>query len=369
MTASRRTDIHPPPLHSELTVADLSAVGDEVWAVGMNGFPGPALIAHTVSGLPWQLTSYSSSSEAVYTHLSGVHATTSDDVWAVGYDHLPSADIEQTHIAHGDGTTWQSVRSPDGADGRNHLADVAAWGRDDAFAVGARTSYPPSIPLSPGVPPSTAWDTLAVRWDGARWAAVSGPGRGILIGVCAVGPGAYWAAGSTALTARSGNFAVVAHYADEQWQQAGPEVAGALFGVAAAGPDDVWAVGQDQDPSHPNGPLILHYDGHTWAPASVPVAGGQAWLTAVACAGRDNVWAVGGKQPDDGGIGPFIVHFDGSAWAAVEPPATAAPAVLNAVTVLPGGDAYAAGFPRTGRGDLGYMIPLGAAAPTDDQRT
>jgi hypothetical protein len=162
---------------------------------------------------------------------------------------------------------------------------------------------------------------------------------------------------------------VVAHYANEQWQQAGSEVAGALFGVAAAGPDDVWAVGQDQDPTHPSGPLILHYDGHTWAPASVPVAGGQAWLSAVACAGRDNVWAVGGQQRAGGGVGPFILHFDGSAWAAVEPPATAAPAVLNAVTVLPGGDAYAAGFPRTGGGDLGYTIPLGAAAPTGHQRT
>jgi hypothetical protein len=337
-------------------VYGLSAVGGEVWGVGLSRFPGPALIAHTAGGEPWQLISYPSS-EAEHTQLFAVHATTGGDVWAVGRD-LLSSDTERMHIAHGDGMTWQPVESPEDADGRNNLYDVAAGGRDDAFAVGARTSYPPSSPLTPGVPPLAAWDTLAVRWDGARWAAVPGPGRGTLSGVCAVGPGAYWAVGATPLTARSGNGALVAHYAGEHWQQVGSEVAGALSGVAATGPDDVWAVGQDQDPNHPDLPLILHYDGHAWAPADVPVMAGQPWLTAVACAGRDNVWAVGGKRRDDGGVGPFILHFDGSAWAAVEPPATAAPAVLNAVTVLPGGEAYAAGFPSSAPGDSGYAVPL-----------
>ena len=77
MPASGRLDAHPPPLHSELTVGDLSAVGDEVWAVGRAGAPGPALIAHTSGGGPWQLVSYSSSSKAEHTQLSGVHATAS----------------------------------------------------------------------------------------------------------------------------------------------------------------------------------------------------------------------------------------------------------------------------------------------------
>jgi len=52
MPASGRIDVHPPPLHSELTVNDLSAVGDEVWAVGSLSAPGPALIAHTAGGEP-----------------------------------------------------------------------------------------------------------------------------------------------------------------------------------------------------------------------------------------------------------------------------------------------------------------------------
>ena len=230
-------------------------------------------------------------------------------------------------------------------------------GRDDVFAVGARTAQPSSSSGPLDLPPVAAWDTLAARWDGARWAAVPGPGRGTLHDVCTVGPGAYWAVGTTALAERSGNVALVAHYAGGQWQT-DVEGAGALFGVAATGPDDVWAVGQNQDPGHLADPLILHYDGHAWAPAAVPVVGGQASLTGVACAGRDNVWAVGFQAGDDGGVDPLILHFDGSAWAAVEPPATAARTSLQAVVALPGGEAWVAGFASSAPGDTGYTVPL-----------
>jgi hypothetical protein len=59
-------------------------VGDDVWAVGLDRFPGPSLIMHSAGGEPWQLTSYSSPGDPLFTSLSGVHATTSDDVWADG---------------------------------------------------------------------------------------------------------------------------------------------------------------------------------------------------------------------------------------------------------------------------------------------
>ncbi len=89
MPALGRTDVHPPPLHSELTVQSVSAVADEVWAVGKAAFPGPALIAHSAAGQPWQLTPYSSSSGATLTQLGGVHAISNADVWAVGSDGIP----------------------------------------------------------------------------------------------------------------------------------------------------------------------------------------------------------------------------------------------------------------------------------------
>lgn len=350
MPDSGRTDVHPPPLRNELTVQDMTAVGDEVWAVGRATFPGPTLIAHSAGGKPWQLTSYSTSPEAKFTYLAGVHAISSADVWGVGSDEVPS----RTHIAHNDGTTWRQANSPGDADG-SHLSAVAAQGRDDAFAVGSRTPQ-----TSAALPPLAMWETLAVRWDGTRWTAVPGPGsgHGILSSVCAVGPGAYWAGGTTALSARSGNFALLARFAAERWQEADVEVAGSVHAVAAVAPDDIWAVGQDQDPNHPPVPLILHYNGHDWTPVSPPPIPGQSWLNGVACAGPGNVWAVGAQDHDGAQIGPLIMHFDGSAWAVIDPPAPAAPAVLEAVVVLPSGDAYAAGLVSSIFADTGYTIPL-----------
>ncbi len=352
MATSPPAHVAPPPLRGELSVNDLSHAGEEVWAVGMRGAPGPARIAHTKAGDPWEVAAYSSSSAAVHTQLAGVHAVAAGDVWAVGWEGLFHTGTERPHIAHGDGSTWQPVACPDLGDG-SHLSGVAAWAGDDAIAVGARTSTA-SFPVGPaGGSPVAVRDALAVRWDGARWSAVPAPARGTLHDVCAVGPGNYWAVGTAALPDRPGNSSLVAHFADGQWQHVGSEGTGTLFGVAGAGPDDVWAVGQDQDPGHATGALVLHYDGHAWSPVAVPVAG-QAWLTDVACAGGGQVWAVGARQGDDGAVGPLVLHFDAVAWAVVDPPASAARHGLNAVVALPG-CVWAAGGVG-GPGDTGYPI-------------
>ena len=150
----------------------------------------------------------------------------------------------------------------------------------------------------------------------------------------------------------------MAHYAAGQWQQVGSEGTRALLDVAATGPDDVWAVGQNQAPGHLDDPLILHYDGHAWAPTGVPNCR-ERGIPYRYCLRRTRQ-RLGGwiSSPEDGPFGPFILHFDGSSWAAVEPPATAAPASLQAVTTLPGGAAWVAGFVSSTPGDTGYTVPL-----------
>ncbi len=350
-----RGPVHlPPPLHGELAVNDLSVVGDEMWAVGMHGAPAPALVGHSTGGTPWALVPYPGRSGAAHTQLAGVHARAHDDVWAVGWEGLFHTHTERAHIAHHDGTTWRSIQSPDHGDG-SHLAGVAAWARDDALAVGSRTSHP-SLPIAPLGPfQNAAWDTVTARWDGSTWGDVPSPGPGTLTDVCAVGPGEYWAVGTAGTADRPGNVPLVGHYADGHWQQVSHHGIGTLFAVAANGPDDVWAVGQDQDPGHAGGALIVHYDGTVWTASHAPMGGGQAWLSDVACAGHDMAWAVGTQQRADGTLAPLILRFDG-AWAAVDPPPTAAPLGLSAVVALPDGTAWAAGG-FSAAGDTGYPVP------------
>ena len=69
--------------------------------------------------------------------------------------------------------------------------------------------------------------------------------------------------------------------------------------------------------------------------------------------------AVGTQTIRTEAFGPLVLHFDGSTWAAVEPPGTAVPKGLTAVIALPDGTAWAAGMMFSGAGDTGYTIPLG----------
>jgi len=360
MSASGHIAFPPPSLRGSFSVYALSSVADDVWAAGRAA--GPERIVRSSRGEPWQLVPDSDGSGSA--QLYGVHATASDDVWAVGYEHVGSSNADRTHIAHRDASGWQRVASPNVAHNSNRLVAVDAWGPDDACAVGASTAYPPSsTPL--GLPPVAAWDTLVLRWDGAHWAAAANPGRGLLADACAIDAETYWAVGTAAPArpARGGALVpLVALYADGSWHQAEPPGEGTLFGVAATGPDDVWAVGQDQDPARLGGPLILHYDGHEWAAIDAPAATGQAWLNDVVCAARDDVWAVGAHQPTGGGIGPLILHFDGSSWARVEPPPTAGASVLLAVTARAGQGAWAGGFASPTLDDNGYALSPATSA-------
>jgi hypothetical protein len=183
MPASGRIDVHPPPLRSELSVTDLSAVGDEVWAVGMGGAPAPARIGHTAGGEPWQLVSYSSSSEAVHTQLADVHATASGDVWAVGQDQDPGH-AGGALILHYDGDAWAPTETP--VVGQASLSDVACAGRDNVWAVGFQD------------PENGAFGPLILHFDGSVWAVVEPPAtatRTSLQAVTALPGGAAWVAG------------------------------------------------------------------------------------------------------------------------------------------------------------------------------
>ena len=86
-----------------------------------------------------------------------------------------------------------------------------------------------------------------------------------------------------------------------------------LYGVWGTSPTDVWAVGGD-----PFGmgdtDVILHYDGSTWTPATVPMPEGVAFFKVWGTA-SDDVWVVGQRGQ--------ILHWDGAAWSHVASPTTA----------------------------------------------
>jgi hypothetical protein len=114
---------------------------------------------------------------------------------------------------------------------------------------------------------------------------------------------------------------------------------GALHGVAAVSAGDAWAVGQaGAEGSGCLRPLIIHWNGRSWARVSSPEPGGGV-LSGVAFTSARNGWAVGvtcqGK--------PLIVHWDGTAWRQVPAPRLPGPAELNGVAAVSASRAWAVG--------------------------
>jgi hypothetical protein len=321
----------------------------DVWAVGWAQDPaGPpyvrrALIQH-FDGTSWNTVP--SPNRAGHTHnvLHGVSGTSSSDVWAVGFSHdgtLPS----RTLIQHWDGTQWTIVPSPSPQDQLNELRAVAAISADDAWAVGFKSGSQTQEPI----------DTFVLHWDGSSWTQVPSPnlagGANQLFGITAVSADDIWAVGFAA----GGPLAM--HWNGSTWSLV-PVARDAglgtdwLTGVSGKAADDVWAVGQGKGVfSNQTFATLRHWDGTRWtdkvcraASASNPPdgyegGGPDAYFTGISATARDDVWAVGVR-----GSGPIILHWDGAAWTTVtHPRAFPRSATPRGVTTSSGGAAWSVG--------------------------
>jgi hypothetical protein len=73
-------------------------------------------------------------------------------------------------------------------------------------------------------------------------------------------------------------------------------------------------------PSGGSNPLIIHWNGKTWAQVTAPTAGVQAYLNRVTSLGASDLWAVGTAFTSSGGALTLIEHYNGKKWAVVASP-------------------------------------------------
>jgi hypothetical protein len=119
-------------------------------------------------------------------------------------------------------------------------------------------------------------------------------------------------------------------------------------GFAALAPDNIWAAGYEvTDPTNATTqPLILHWNGAAWQPASVPAGAGA--LTGISAVSANDIWALGytGKYdsyPGGADEHPLAFHWDGTGWTATPAPATAGPARYLGVAAVAANDVWAVG--------------------------
>jgi hypothetical protein len=254
---------HPGSETNELLAVDASEPND-VWAVGRtaSGFGDDPLVLR-YDGTAWTEQTLPD----VGGILTGVAAVAPDNVWAVGYEGDPTASLNRAIVLHWDGETWTS-EDPGRAvgDGASLLSGISATSADDIWAVGTLHSQPLIIHFDGETWERTPTDVRGSadaivetrrkevwavgspiqRYDGRSWSQAAGVrGGGELLSVAAVSPNDVWAVGmrpSSGQTTR----AIVLRYDGQRWGPVdGPSVHGsdALTAIDALDDGTVLAVG------------------------------------------------------------------------------------------------------------------------------
>jgi hypothetical protein len=169
---------------------------DDVWAIGVQ-YTSPIAIH-------WDGTSWTSFPLPIQTNPPIINtvpvsldATASDDVWAVGWENVPTGTEGQTTFAeayHWDGTRWVTVPIAGLETSGSAIHGIASIGPDNVWVLG-----------------NAGADQLTVHFDGTAWTAVPNPGGGFYAGwhpLAASPAGDVWAVGETDYT--SSTFAL--HY-------------------------------------------------------------------------------------------------------------------------------------------------------------
>lgn len=259
--------------------------------------------------------------------LYGVAAIAPGDVWTVGYTH-DNNDIRKTLVEHWDGSSWNVVPSPNPSTNHNELFAVAATSSNDVWAVGYSNKNHGNA------------STLIEHWDGTAWSVIHSPNPGsdgdILQGVTAISPSNVWAVGYHG-TPNLHNKSLIEHWDGSKWstvsspnRQQGGNI---LQGVSAINAGDIWTVGTYQNFNTLEEQTITeHWNGSTWKLVSSPNPNpGLDQLEAVSALATNDVWAVGTAGMD--GLGGLIEHWNGSKWSVIRDPNIGTTWLLGVATI------------------------------------
>jgi G:T/U-mismatch repair DNA glycosylase len=267
---------------------------NDVWAVGFYSNtvtnPNQTLTMHW-DGTSWTVVSSPNvgTSDNV---LFSVAATSTNNVWAVGFYSNTVTPLAQTLTMHSDGTNWIIVPSPSVGTSDNQLRSVAAISPNDIWAVGVYSNTAKS-----------AYQTLTMHWDGANWTVVPSPNVGtsdnVLFSVAANSANNVWAGGYYSNTVTPSQQTLTMHWDGTSWTVVSSPNVGTsdnvLFGVAAISASDVWAVGYYSNTiTTADQTLTMHSDGTSWTIVPSPSVGTYGnQLRGVAATSANDVWAVG----------------------------------------------------------------------------
>lgn len=322
---------------------------NDVWAIGPtdpNSGDQSTVLLHW-DGTNWLRKDGPAADRFVGTAISGVSGS---DIWAAGNCVFASGSAATACAAHWDGTKWGTpVQLPKTAGSNTKAAAVHAISANDVWVAGSQIGA-----------------AYYAHFDGSKWTKFSGPKpsgnyKDWIADLAATGPHDVWAAGyGNDGSDEDADRPIVQHWNGTSWASATmPNTGGELTRIATLSGTRVWAVGEDSTK-----PLVLRRSGNTFynAPA---VPGNDNWASGVASDGADGAWVALCSHPDYGGgewsKTTHYVHFTGGAWTAVQGNTYSDYVGSEAVTQVPGtGELYAVGtYGGEGADPTGYVERYG----------
>jgi hypothetical protein len=239
--------------------------------------------------------------------LTAISGTSSNNLWAAGWDTNEANDTIQLLFEHWNGTTWTAVTSPTPVRSSQFATGITAISPDNVWAVGTDETGNQR--------------TLSAHWNGTAWSIVptpnithAGDAQNMLTGVSSDAAGDVQASG-LADNVNGRNFRVpyVLHWTGTKWVMTKVPNLGTegsrLNAIQVLSPADAWAVGQTQDSNGAIRTLTEQFNGTTWTivaspnPGSIQTGGLIAGekiadnsLDGVASAGDGNLFAVGVRE-------------------------------------------------------------------------
>jgi hypothetical protein len=280
------------------------------------------------------------------TSLNSVSAVSGRNAWAVGRHG------DDTSILHWDGTRWSRVTSPNLGSDFNELDGVSVVSSTDVWAVG-QADY--------------SSDTLILHWDGTHWSRVTSPNPSSvsneISGVSAVSPTEAWAVGGEGTPFGPGYRPLILHWDGNTWARVvnpNPSQGGDfLFDVTASSASDAWAVGCDEIEGDDE-TLVLHWDSTSWSRVSSPNPGsGSNELRGVSAVSPTDAWAVGDSSDLTTPVHEtLILHWNGTRWSHVKSPNPSSEFnTLTDVSAVSPTDAWAVGIYRD-EAEMGHTLAL-----------
>jgi hypothetical protein len=324
-----------------LQAVDASA-SDNAWAVGF--YLGTDGVYETLSerwdGSAWTLVA-TPNVGANDDWLNGVAAVSPSEAWAVGYTAGdPATYTSTTLVEHWTGSAWSVVPSPnpstDPLYGANQLNDVRAFAPNDVWAAGWQWVPSGSAPLI------ERWDGR--RW---RVSKTPNTGFKELHALDGTSSRDIWAVGF-GRTFSDGTQSLIMHWNGSTWAVVPTpklSVDNYLNDVSVISPTDGWAAGYTIPPNLDIQPYYLHWNGSVWAVVSSPyLSSTHNYLTSIAAASSDLVYAAGYRTVNDQVV-TFVERWDGTQWRIDSSPNVQGGwNYLSGLSVDPGGGLWGAGY-------------------------